>query len=87
MENLINAIEQATKAAGVFNKYKYLNYAASFQDPIGGYGNKSVAEMRRVSREYDPQGFFQMGVPGGFKLARSPVGLDGFRSSSSVGLT
>lgn len=82
-EDLINAIEQATKAAGLFDRYKYLNYAAIFQDPIGGYGNESVAEMRRVSGKYDPKGFFQTGVPGGFKLAGSPMRFEGFRSPSS----
>jgi len=87
-ENLIDAIKQATKAAMISNRYKYLKYAASFQDPIRRYSNESVAEMRRVSGKYNPKGFFQTAVPGGFKLASSPVGLNGFTSSlSSVSLS
>lgn len=65
---LIEKIDEATKAAGLFDRFKYLNYAASFQDPIGSYGPASKAQLRAVSKKYDPEGFFQTGVPGGFKL-------------------
>ena len=64
---LIKKIDEATKAAGLFNGFKYLNYAASFQDPISSYGPASKAQLQAVSRKYDPKGFFQVGVPGGFK--------------------
>ena len=67
-QKLIDDIDQATKAAGLFKSFKYLNYAANFQDPTGGYGTKSKAELQAVSRKYDPTGFFQTGIPGGFKL-------------------
>ena len=67
-KNLIGRIEIATKAAGLFNSYQYLNYAANFQQPILSYGNVSNAEFRRVSKKYDPTGLFQTVVPGGFKL-------------------
>ena len=82
-ETLISTIEQATKTAGLFNKYKYLNYAANFQDPISSYGNESVSRLRQVSAKYDPKGFFQTGVPGGFKLVNSPLRLNIPRSSST----
>ncbi|KAL8824244.1 MAG: hypothetical protein Q9191_005192 [Dirinaria sp. TL-2023a] len=67
---LIERIDQATKAAGLFREFKYLNYAAGFQDPIASYGSKNVGFLQAVSREYDPTGFFQRSVPGGFKLFR-----------------
>lgn len=67
-ENLIGRVENAAKAAGLFNSYQYLNYAANFQQPILSYGNVSNAELRRVSKKYDPTGVFQTVVPGGFKL-------------------
>ena len=69
-ENLFDDIESTTKTAGVFNDYKYLNYAASFQDPIRSYGNASVANLQRVSKKYDPSRFFQTVVGGGFKLPK-----------------
>lgn len=64
----VHEIETATKASGLFNQFKYLNYAAAFQDPIASYGVASQMALQAVSRKYDPQGFFQTGVPGGFKL-------------------
>lgn len=67
-QKLINDIEAATKAAGLYNRYEYLNYAAAFQDPIGSYGAQSLANLQKVSKKYDPQGFFQTRVRGGFKL-------------------
>ena len=67
-KTLISRIEQATKAAHLFNKFKYLNYAANFQDPFESYGAVSLANLQRVSKKYDPTGLFQTGVPGGFKL-------------------
>lgn len=68
VESLMAAIEKATKAAGVFNEFKYINYAASFQDPLDGYGAANKAKLLAASKKYDPLGFFQKGVPGGFKL-------------------
>ncbi|KAL9124410.1 MAG: hypothetical protein Q9217_006252, partial [Psora testacea] len=67
-QTLIEKIDQATKAAGLFNGFKYLNYAGHFQDPIGSYGPASKAQLQAVSKKYDPEGFFQAGVSGGFKL-------------------
>ncbi len=68
-KTLIEEIDRATKAAGLFHRFKYLNYAAPFQDPIGSYGPASKAQLQAVSKKYDPEGFFQAGVPGGFKLS------------------
>lgn len=67
-QKLIGRIEEATKAAKLFNRYKYLNYAANFQDPIGSYGAASKVNLQRISKKYDPTGIFQTSVPGGFKL-------------------
>ena len=61
-------IDEASKAAGLFNRFKYLNYAAPWQKPIDGYGPKNKAYLQAVSRKYDPKGMFQKGVPGGYKL-------------------
>ena len=67
-QTLIEKIDQATRTAGVFHRSKYLNYAAPFQNPITSYGPDSKAQLRAVSKKYDPEGFFQVGVSGGFKL-------------------
>lgn len=48
-----------------------LNYAAPSQDPLGSYGVENLAFMRGVASKYDPEGFWQQRVPGGFKLSRA----------------
>ena len=72
-KGLLLKIEQVTKSLGLFRKYKYLNYAANFQNPIASYGSQSVANLRQVSKKYDPTGLFQTSVPGGFKLFNFPA--------------
>jgi hypothetical protein len=70
-DGLKKFVEKATalaKTAGVHSRYVYLNYAAEFQDPISGYGEKNVADMIATSKKYDPIQLFQKQVPGGFKL-------------------
>jgi hypothetical protein len=67
-KTLLIDIERTTKAGGLFNRWKYLNYAANFQDPIISYGEASKANLQDVSKRYDPTRLFQTGVPGGFKL-------------------
>lgn len=67
-KRLIASIETATKAAGVYRPFKYLNYADGSQDVISGYGATSKANIQATSKKYDPHGLFQRGVPGGFKL-------------------
>ena len=61
-------IVRLAKARGLWNGWVYLNYAAEWQDPIGGYGLQNKAKLRAASRNYDPRGVFQKNVPGGFKL-------------------
>ena len=65
LESDILALE---KEMGVYNEFVYLNYAAEWQDPIAGYGEDNVEFLKGVSKKYDPNGVFQTGVPGGFKL-------------------
>lgn len=64
----VQEVDALAQAKGLFNKYVYLNYANKTQNPIVGYGAASKAKLQAVSQKYDPQGLFQSGVPGGFKL-------------------
>ncbi|KAI4608051.1 hypothetical protein J4E83_009234 [Alternaria metachromatica] len=68
LKDLVKLVEGLTKEEGVFHRYKYLNFAASFQDPLGSYGGVELGRIREVARKYDPTGVFQTQVPGGFKL-------------------
>ncbi|KAL9092032.1 MAG: hypothetical protein Q9159_001030 [Coniocarpon cinnabarinum] len=67
-KNLISNIDNAAVETGTTNRYRYLNYAYEGQDPITGYGSDNKAFLQKVSRDYDPDGLFQTGCPGGFKL-------------------
>ena len=62
------AVEEGAKKRGLWDRWVYLNYAAGGQDVMGGYGSESLERLRKMSREVDPGGLFQRGVPGGFKL-------------------
>jgi hypothetical protein len=65
---IIHKHEDILRREEVYIPWKYLNYADKLQDPIGSYGEEVKARLQAVSKKYDPRGFFQTGVPGGFKL-------------------
>ncbi|KAJ8124944.1 hypothetical protein O1611_g8696 [Lasiodiplodia mahajangana] len=66
--SILEAVDEDAAARGQAVPYKYLNYAFDFQDPIGSYGAKNKQFLQEVSKRFDPDGVFQQGVPGGFKL-------------------
>lgn len=68
LKDLLKAVEEVAKGEGVLHRFKYLNFADSFQDPLGSYGKGSLAKLRGVAKKYDPAGMFQTQVPGGFKV-------------------
>ncbi|KAM0133448.1 hypothetical protein ACHAP3_005974 [Botrytis cinerea] len=67
-KKFIEEVDELSKSAGLFNRYKYVNYSAGYQNPIIGYGDEMKMSLQKVSKKYDPEGFFQIGVPGGFKI-------------------
>lgn len=58
------------KSIGCDDDFIYLPYADATQDALGSYGSANVQHMKKVAKSYDPNGFFQRRVPGGFKLDR-----------------
>lgn len=68
LKDLVRLVEDVSREEGVWHPFKYLNFAASFQDPFEGYGSDVVGRLEAVARKYDPSGVFQKRVPGGFKL-------------------
>ncbi|MCJ1480026.1 hypothetical protein MMC06_000180 [Schaereria dolodes] len=61
----IDAVAAANKTG---HRYRYLNYCAEWQRPFQGYGKENWRFLQGVSRRYDPEGLFQRGCVGGFKL-------------------
>ncbi|KAJ4368371.1 hypothetical protein N0V83_006728 [Neocucurbitaria cava] len=66
--DLIEAVDKAAEAKGKAARYRFMNYSYGSQKVIESYGDESVQFLRDVSGKYDPEGFFQKNVPGGFKL-------------------
>jgi hypothetical protein len=64
----IEQIDAFAEAHGSSHPYRYINYCDSWQAPFAGYGAHNVAFMREVSKRHDPEGLFQRGCVGGFKL-------------------
>jgi hypothetical protein len=61
--------EKLAAEHGSASKFRYLNYAFKGTPVFQGYGEGSVAKLRAASEKYDPRGFFQQVVPGGFKIS------------------
>jgi hypothetical protein len=64
----IEQIDAFAEAHGTGHPYRYINYCDSWQTPFAGYGQHNVGFMREVSKTHDPEGLFQRGCVGGFKL-------------------
>ncbi|KAH8730963.1 hypothetical protein GQ44DRAFT_736596 [Phaeosphaeriaceae sp. PMI808] len=64
----IEQIKRLAQAQGIGHRYLYINYCDSWQNRLGSYGPDNVDLMREVNRKYDPDGMFQRGSVGDFKL-------------------
>ena len=64
----VEQIDAFAMAHRTSHPYRYLNYCAEWQRPFEGYGEKNLRFLQDVSRRYDPEGLFQKGCAGGFKL-------------------
>ena len=65
---VVEQIDAVAAAHGTGHRYRYLNYCAEWQRPFEGYGEENWRFLEGVSKKYDPQGLFQKGCVGGFKL-------------------
>lgn len=63
-------LRDAAKRDRALVDWVYVNYAHPGQDGLGSYGTENVRWMKEVAAKYDPEGFFQQRVPGGFKIGR-----------------
>ncbi|KAF1967250.1 FAD-binding domain-containing protein [Bimuria novae-zelandiae CBS 107.79] len=70
---LLKAVEELRQFSASqpnHSTYVYMNYASPTQNVLESYGASNVAYLRRVAGKYDPTGFFQTRVPGGWKIGR-----------------
>ena len=64
----IEQIDAVAAAKGTGHRYRFMNYCAEWQRPFEGYGVENWRFLQSVSKRYDPEGLFQRGCSGGFKL-------------------
>jgi hypothetical protein len=69
-QKLIKDVDALAEQKGKYSVYRYMPYAYVGQDVIFGYGKEVGTKLKAASQKYDAEGFFQKGVPGGFKLGR-----------------
>jgi hypothetical protein len=67
--NLLAEFRRLASEKGLLHPYIFTNYAYKTEDVFKGYGEASVAQLKEVSKKFDPEGIFQKGVPGGWKVA------------------
>ncbi|KAI1375700.1 hypothetical protein F4677DRAFT_422155 [Hypoxylon crocopeplum] len=67
-KNILEKIDQEAATRKQAIPFKFMNYSFTFQDPIDSYGAENKKKLQNVSKKYDPEGIFQKGVPGGWKL-------------------
>lgn len=68
IESLVAELRQLAREKGMLHRYMFTNYSYSKDDVLAGYGEDSLLKLKETSKRYDPDGVFQVGVPGGFKL-------------------
>jgi hypothetical protein len=67
-QRLAGQVQGMVRDMGLERRFVYANYAGPDQRPLESYGEGNLEFLRKVAKEYDPSGFFQRRVPGGFKL-------------------
>lgn len=72
LRRTVEQIEAVASANKTGHRYRYLNYCAHWQKPFEGYGEENWRFLQGVSRKFDPEGLFQRGCVGGFKLDIDP---------------
>ncbi|KAK1955991.1 FAD-binding domain-containing protein [Colletotrichum sublineola] len=66
--DMVRAQRGLLRRRGYLVDFVYTNYADRSQGVYKSWGAENVAKMQAASKKYDPQGFFQKRVPGGFKV-------------------
>ncbi|KAJ5689063.1 FAD-binding domain-containing protein [Penicillium macrosclerotiorum] len=68
IREILDQVDDIAATNGAGHLYRYINYCEKWQKPLEGYGQDNLQFLRSVSKVYDPDGLFQKGCTGGFKL-------------------
>lgn len=72
VRDMLEQINVAAAARQADHPYRFMNYCMEWQRPYDGCGEENLNFMREISHKYDPDGLFQTGCVGGFKLDMVP---------------
>lgn len=64
----LDQINAAAAARQADHPYRFINYCMDWQQPYEGCGEGNLKLMRQANHKYDPNGLFQTGRVGGFKI-------------------
>ncbi|KAH0835162.1 hypothetical protein AYO21_10323 [Fonsecaea monophora] len=65
---ILGKIKDEAIRRGLYHPFLFANYAGTFQDVVGSYGESSVKYLSKMIDKYDPDRVFQQLKPGGFKV-------------------
>jgi hypothetical protein len=68
VNGLLERLTSLSEEMGIAHRWRFMNYSFKNAPVIDSYGPENVEKMWDVSKKFDPEGFFQKRVPGGFKL-------------------
>lgn len=68
MSNATSYMRREAQRRNKLVPFVSMNHAWTHQDVIECYGEENKRALQETSIKYDPEGLFQRGVPGGFKL-------------------
>ena len=66
----LETVLHAARKKGLEHRYIFPNYAWPSEDVMQSYGEERLAALRTVAAKWDPDGFFQTRVVGGFKISK-----------------
>ena len=64
----IGIINNFATERGASDRFRYMNWCDETQKPFQSYGEANLKYLKKTRQAYDPDGFFQKGCVGGFKL-------------------
>ncbi|KAK8069013.1 hypothetical protein PG994_005629 [Apiospora phragmitis] len=68
VDAFLRDVDRVATERGLGSRWVFLNYAQPDEKVIQAYGDDRLSQLKRVASRWDPDGFFQKRVVGGFKI-------------------
>ena len=66
----LETVLHEARKKGLEHRYIFPNYAWPAENVMRSYGDERLAVLKTVASKWDPDGFFQTRVVGGFKISK-----------------